>query len=827
MALRKVIEANEKQSKKEKLILFFEDLTKEDIPFVGGKNANLGEMLQAGIPVPPGFAVTAYAYNKFITETRLAQKIYKTIEETVTDISNPRQFEKASKEIRKLIESTPITPEIEKAIRNTYDLLSRKTGLAKVSVAVRSSATAEDLPDASFAGQQETYLNVKGAEELVEKTVKCWSSLFTPRAIYYRTEKGFKHEEVLISVGVQRMVNSKAAGVMFTLNPVTGNLDQIVIEANWGLGESVVSGSITPDHYVVDKKSLKIMEKRVAKKTIEYIRDPKTDRTIHSDVPAERQEQECLTDEEIVRLAELAKRIEKHYGGRPQDIEFAIDRNISFPENILIVQSRPETVWSLEKVPRKTVALKPPVPPLGQVERKVVVRGIAAGKRAIGAGIAKVALTPEDASKLVKTGDVLVATMTNPDYVPFMKLSEAIVTDKGGVTCHAAIVSRELGIPCVVGTENATKLMTTGQEYTVDAKTGVIYKGIMSELTEPTISAIAPTPAIAYAPTTATKIYLNLGVPEMIETYKNLPFDGIGLMRLEFILASYIGEHPLYLLETGQGDKFVDKLAEGIAKVARAINPRPVIVRLSDFKTNEYRELKGGEKYEIVEANPMLGWRGASRYISKWYEKAFRLECKAIKKCREEWGLKNVWIMLPVVRTVWEAERVLEILKEEDLERSRDFQVWFMAETPSIVIMADEFSKLCDGFSIGSNDLTQGVLLIDRDSERLGLLGYFDERDPAVKRAVAHLIRVAHKNGCTVSICGEGPSNLPDFTEFLVQCGIDSISVNADAVVSTRQLVAMLEQKIILEGLAELHEHSMGQATHKPKQEWEWSPEWE
>ncbi len=816
-----------KQSKKEKLIIWFEDLRKEDIPLVGGKNANLGEMLQAGMPVPPGFAVTAYAYNNFITKTGLAEKIYKTIEETVTAVSNPQQFEKASKEIRKLIEATTISRDIETAIRKAYTLLSKRTKSAKALVAVRSSATAEDLPDASFAGQQETYLNVAGTKELTEKTVKCWSSLFTPRAIFYRTEKGFKHEQVLISVGVQKMVNAKAAGVIFTINPVTGESDQIVIEANWGIGESVVSGSITPDNYVVDKKTLKILEKRIATKTVEYVRDPKTGKTIHGDVPADRQKQQCLTDEEITRLSELSKRIEEHYGN-PQDIEFAIDIDLPFPENVFIVQSRPETVWSLEKAPPKIEAPKLSAPLAQPVERKVVVRGIAAGKRAIGAGIAKVALTPEDASKLVKKGDVLVTTMTNPDFVPFMRLSGAIVTDKGGVTCHAAIVSRELGIPCIVGTENATKLMTTGQEYTVDAKTGVVYEGIMSELTEPTISATAATPtAITSAPITATKIYLNLGVPEMIETYKNLPFDGIGLMRLEFILASYIGEHPVYLLETGQGDKFVDKLAEGIARVARAIDPRPVVVRLSDFKTNEYRELKGGEKYEIVEANPMLGWRGASRYISKWYEKAFRLECKAIKKCREEWGLKNVWIMLPVVRTVWEAKKCLEIMKEEGLERSRDFQVWFMAETPAIAIMADEFSKLCDAYSIGSNDMTQGILMIDRDSERLGSMGYFDERDPAIKRIIAHLIKVAHEHGCTVSICGEGPSNLPDFTEFLVQCGIDSISVNADAVVSTRQLVARLEQKIILEGLAELRERNKAQATQKPKQEWEWTPRWE
>jgi pyruvate,water dikinase len=818
-------------SKREKIILWFDELDKGDIPLVGGKNANLGEMIRAGIPVPPGFAVTAYAYKKFITETGIAKRIYEIIGETVIDVNDPKQFEEASRKIRQLIESTPMPKEIETEIRKAYAMLCEKTQSPEAFVAVRSSATAEDLPDASFAGQQETYLNVKGADEVVAKTMKCWSSLFTPRAIFYRTQKGFKHEQVFISVGIQKMVNSKAAGVIFTINPVTGQPDQIVIEGNWGLGESVVSGAVTPDDYVVDKMSLKVIEKRIAAKTIEYVRDPKTGETIHAEVPLERREQPCLSDEEILRLAQLAKQIEEHYG-KPQDIEWAIDRDIPFPNNVFITQSRPETVWSLkEKTFETAEKLKPEI---GPEKLKIVTKGIAAGKRDIGAGTAKVVLSLEDASKLMQKGDILVTPMTNPDYVPFMKLASAIVTDKGGVTCHAAIVSRELGIPCIVGTENATKVMSTGMDYTVDARNGVVFEGnVLGQLEKPTMPSgilVAPSSGVSTysqsTPVTATKIYMNLGVPEKIEEYKDLPFDGIGLMRIEFILASYIGEHPLYLLEMGQGEKFINKLAEGIATVARAIQPRPVVVRFSDFKTNEYRELKGGEKYEIMEANPMLGWRGASRYISPWYEKAFRLECKAIRKCREEWGLKNVWVMLPVIRTVWEAKKCLEIMKEEGLERTRDFQIWFMAETPSIAIMADEFSKLCDAFSIGSNDMTQGILMIDRDSERLGQMGYFDERDPAVKRIIAHLIKVAHKNGCTVSICGEGPSNLPDFTEFLVRVGIDSISVNNDAVVRTRQIVASIEQKLLLERLAEAYERGM-RPSKKPKKEWEWTPEWD
>jgi pyruvate,water dikinase len=813
---------------KKELVIWFENLRKTDIPSVGGKNANLGEMIKAGIPVPPGFAITAYAYKKFIEETKIVQKIYDIIKETVKEQSNPEQYREASKKIRKLIEATPMPKEMEDAIKSAYRELCKRLNTNEVFVAVRSSATAEDLPDASFAGQQETYLNVKGENELLEKTVKCWSSLFTPRAIFYRDEKKFAHEKVFISVGVQKMVNARAAGVMFTINPVTGDTNQIVIEGNYGLGESVVSGAVTPDDFVVDKNTLKIIEKRIAKKTVQYVRDSNTGKTIHREVPVEKQEQPCINDEEITKLAELGKRIEQHYG-KPQDIEWAIEADMSFPENVFIVQSRPETVWSV-KVSKPSEKIEE----VKTTELKVVVKGIPAGKRGYGIGKAKVVLNPEEASKVMEKGDILVTDMTNPDFVPFMKMAGAIVTDKGGVTCHAAIVSRELGIPCVVGTENATKLMATGKEYTVDSRSGVVYEGIMQALTQQlSTAAVTSIPTSGSGnvyqtvPVTATKIYMNLGVPEKIEDYKHLPFEGIGLMRIEFILASYIGEHPLYLIETGQQQKFVDKLAEGIATVARTIQPRPVVVRFSDFKTNEYRELKGGEKYEIEEANPMLGWRGCSRYISSWYEKAFRLECQAIRKCRKEWGLKNVWIMLPVVRTVWEAKKVLEIMKEEGLERSKDFKVWFMAETPSIAILADEFSKLCDGFSIGSNDMTQGILMIDRDSQRLGQMGYFDERDPAVKRIIAHLIRVAHENGCTVSICGEGPSNLPDFAEFLVRVGIDSISVNADAVVATKKLVASMEQKMILEQLAEQRGQNVGRLSRRLKQDWEWKPRWD
>ena len=798
-------------------VLWFEVVRNTDVPLVGGKNASLGEMINAGMPVPPGFAVTAYAYEKFINQTGIAKKIYEIINDTVKDPNDPKQYDAASKKIRKLIEKTPMPPKIANSIKAAYKELNKRSGLKATFVAVRSSATAEDLPDASFAGQQETYLNVKGPADLLEKVVKCWSSLFTPRAIFYRNEKGFAHEKVFISVGVQKMVNSRAAGVMFTINPVTGETDEIVIEGNYGLGETVVSGAVNPDDFVVDKATLKIEERRIARKTIQYIRDPDTGKTVHLDVPPEKQKETCVSDEEIIHLAKLANLIEAHYK-KAMDIEWAIDKDLSFPENIFVVQARPETVWSAKGMKSTQVDEGKP-----QADLKVAVKGIAAGKRGYGFGVAKVVLSPDEANEQMKEGDVLVTDMTNPDFVPFMKMASAIVTDKGGITSHAAIVSRELAIPCVVGTETATEVLKTGKEYTVDSRNGIIYEGILREATEASAQA-AITVVADPAPVTATKIYMNLGVPEKIEDYKNLPFEGIGLFRTEFLLASTIGEHPLSFVDTGKSQEFIDKLAEGVATVARAIQPRPVVVRLSDFKTNEYRELKGGDKYEINEENPMLGWRGCSRYISKWYQKAFRLECQAIKKCRTEWGLKNVWVMLPMVRTLWEAKKVLEIMKEEGLERSRDFKVWFMAETPSIAIMADEFSKLVDGFSIGSNDMTQGVLMIDRDSERLGQMGYFDEREPAVKRIIAHLIKAAHENGCTVSICGEGPSNLPDFAEFLVRAGIDSISVNNDAVLATKKHVASVEQKIILERLAEQAALAAGCPIKKPTPDWKWTP---
>lgn len=784
-------------------ILWLEELGKQDIARAGGKGANLGEMLRAGIPVPSGFVITAQAYRSFIEKTGIKEKIHQIINEKIRNVDDPREYEEASREIRSIIESVTMPREIEEAIRQSYRELSRRIGVSEVCVAVRSSATAEDLPDASFAGQQETYLNVKGEEELVKKVIKCWSSLFTPRAIFYRQQKGFPHEKVLMSVVVQKMVNARSAGVMFTIHPVTGDRTKIVIEGSWGLGEGVVSGSVTPDRFVVDKNTLEVVEQQIAEKAIEYVYDPEAGGTIRVTVPPERRKQPCLSPEEIRLLAELAIKIENHYS-KPQDIEWAVDRDLSFPRNVFIVQSRAETVWGLKTPPpevRKEAAL-PTIP---------LVRGLPASP-GVAHGVARVALSPEELVTSFRKGDILVTKMTNPDWVPFMRIASSIVTDDGGMTCHAAIVSRELGIPAIVGTGNATKLMKTGKEYTVDARVGVVYEGkidtVLAEakLPQPSMATAVTYGVSVFIPVTGTKIFMNLGVPEKIFEYKNLPFDGIGLMRIEFIMASWIGEHPLYLLEIGQGEKFVEKLSEGIAMVAREVYPRPVVVRLSDFKTNEYRKLKGGEKYEPHEDNPMLGWRGVSRYISPQYREAFKLELKAIKKVRDEMGLKNVWVMLPFVRTVWEVEEVLKIMEGEGLRRGRDFKVWAMVEVPSVIFMAEEFCKYFDGFSIGSNDLTQLILGTDRDSHILPEIDprYFDERDPAVKKAIEHLIKTAHKHGVTVSICGQGPSVYPEFTEFLVRCGIDSISVNPDVVVETRRLVASIEMKIILEHLSQL-----------------------
>ena len=829
-------------SKETRFVLWLEEVRKDDTPLVGGKNANLGEMLAAGIPVPPGFAVTAYAFKYFLDKTGLGQKIYDMLRKL--DVNNTKELEETTRKIREMILAEPMPPEIENEIRKYYLELAARLNMdpEKLRVAVRSSATAEDMPEASFAGQQDTYLNVYGADKVVEHVKRCWASLFTARATFYRVAQGIPHEKALMSVTVQKMVNSRAAGVMFTLHPVTGDENVIVIEGSWGLGESVVGGKVTPDEFIVERGSMKIVERKISRKTFMVTFDPVLGKNVHLKWDDEKSwwaseegvevnaplakiakpDAPALTEEEVKRLAELGELIYKHYG-RHMDIEWAIDADLPFPQSVFIVQARPETVWSVkkakeaEKKPAEAVAVTAKkIVKLS--EAKVLVRGLPASP-GVAAGVARVIFDPKSPEAMeFKQGDILITKMTDPDWVPLMKKAAAIVTDEGGMTSHAAIVSRELGIPCIVGTGSATKVVQTGVEITVDGGKGVVYEGVVEDLVKPKVEAVAPAPGVVAAvgispeqllplyPVTATKIYMNLGEPEAIDKYKDLPFDGIGLMRIEFIFTDWIGFHPMYLIEEGRQDFFVNRLAEGIARVAQAIYPRPVVVRFSDFRTNEFRGLKGGEKFEPEERNPMIGWRGVSRYIHPKYEPGFRLECRAIRKVREEFGLTNVWVMLPFVRTTWEVKRVLKVMEEEGLKRSKDFKVWIMAEVPSVALLAEEFAELVDGFSIGSNDLTQLVLGADRDSNILAEMGYFDERDPAVLKAISMIIRGAHKKGATVSICGQAPSVYPEIVEFLVREGIDSISVNPDAVIPTRRLVASIERQIMLERLQKVLE---------------------
>ncbi|AWR94979.1 pyruvate, water dikinase [Acidianus brierleyi] len=764
-------------------ILDISKLRKDMIELAGGKGANLGELVSFDIRVPPGFVITSKAYYYFIS--------YNSIHEKINEILvQEKDSEVASSKIKEIILSSPIPKDLEEAILSTYDELANKIG-KEILVAVRSSATAEDLANASFAGQQDTYLNVR-RNELLNKIKEVWASLFNARAIEYRLAKGIDSTKVGIAVIIQKMVNSRSAGVMFTLHPATGDTNYIVIESSWGLGETVVGGKVTPDEIVIEKSTLKIVEKKTSHKNIKIFYDP--NENTNKEVTLGKEADEIsINDNEAIELAKLALKIEKHYE-RAMDIEWAIDSDLSFPDNVFIVQARPETFWSSRK-PQTTQTTKE----IG--ERKILVKGLAASP-GIASGKARVILEVKDAKDFQK-GDILVTRMTDPDWVPVMKIASGIVTDEGGITSHAAIVSRELGIPAIVGTKEGTKVIKDGEEITVDATRGVVYEGrIIEEKKEEkateSVQGLSRDTLLSLYPITGTKIYMNLGQPDIVEKYVDLPFDGIGLMRIEFIVSEWVKYHPLYLIKTGKPEEFVNKLADGVAKVASAIYPRPVVVRFSDFKTNEYRGLIGGEEFEPEERNPMLGWRGVSRYISSQYEPAFRLEVKAIRKVREEMGLKNVWVMFPFVRTVPELKKAIKIMEDEGLERGSDFKVWIMAEVPSVIILADEFSKIIDGFSIGSNDLAQLTLGVDRDSEILGRMGYYDERNPAVLRSMRNLIKTAHKYGKTVSICGQAPSVYPEVAEFLVKSGIDSISVNPDTVIYTRRLVASVEQKLIL-----------------------------
>ena len=767
----------------------------EDVPRVGGKSASLGEMTRrTGVPVPYGFATTAEAYRYFIKANKLDEKMAALLSE-IKDPNDTRTLQSVGARIRELIESAEMPKDLEQAIVNAYNALAEKVGVKDPFVAVRSSATAEDLPDASFAGQQETYLNVKGAQEVVDKVKKCYASLFTDRAIFYRIQKGFDHLSVALSAAVQLMVYSKASGVMFTLNVANGDRSVVLIEAGYGLGEYVVQGKITPDEYLVRKSDLEIVKKNVPKKTVQLVRAP-TGGTVEKPVPPELQDKQVLTDEQIKELAKYAIMIENHYK-KPMDIEWALDERTN---KLFILQARPETVWAMKKEEKPEAEIKT------TTERKVLVQGLPASP---GIAVGRVHIIPSvEQINEFKKGEILVTEMTAPDWVPAMRKAAAIVTNSGGMTCHAAIVSRELGIPCIVGTASrgkpATEALPNGAIVTVDAKLGVVYEGALEEAVkkqeaaEAVITGKAVKVAEPYI-VTGTKIFVNLGEPEIAERVAALPADGVGLLRQEFVWSSEIGEHPLYLIEQGRPEKVIDSLAEAFRKICAAFYPRPVVMRFSDFKSSEYRELKGGDKYEPVEPSALLGWRGASRYYDPKYIEAFRLEVRAVRKVREEFGLKNLHVMIPFCRRVDEIVRINKIFEEEGLQRGPDFKVWLMAEIPSNCLLADKFNKYVDGYSIGSNDLTMTILGCDRDNETVAHL--FDERDLAVKRAIRLLIKLAHRDGKTVSICGQAPSVYPEFTEFLVRSGIDSISVNPDVVVETRKLVARIEQRIMLEKL--------------------------
>lgn len=763
-------------------IVLFKDVGKDDVDLVGGKGANLGEMTRAGLPVPPGFIVTAEAYFNFLDEAGLRDEIAKVLADL--DHNNNKALDKASDTIKYLISSAKMSEQIAAEIRYAYRDLS---GDEDIYVAVRSSATAEDLPKASFAGQQVTFLNVKGEDNVVNAVKLAWASLFEARAIFYRHEQGFDHFRVGIAIPVQKMIESEKSGVMFTVEPLSNDRDKIEIEAIYGLGEAIVSGAVTPDIYLVRKSDLAILEKTVAVQPWKL--ELKEGRNQHVDIPPEEGGRQKLTDEEIVQLARFGVQLEQHYDF-PQDAEWAIEEG-----NIYLVQTRPITTivaeaMGLAEAPAKT-AEKP---------GEVLLEGIAAST-GMASGAVKIVFVKEDLGK-VEEGDVMVAPVTNPDFVPAMRRAAAIVTDSGGRTSHAAIVSRELGTPSVVGTGKATQVLKDGEVITVDGARGIVYSGEIKAKPLAEKRAEEAAPVSFGAPVTATKIYVNLAEPELAEKTAQLPVDGVGLLRAEFMIAG-LGKHPKAFIEEGRQAEFIDKLAEGLRTFAQAFYPRPVVYRTSDFKTNEYRDLEGGEKFEPHEENPMIGYRGVSRYIKDRDE--FEMELSAIKKVRNQWGLKNLWVMLPFVRKVSELENVKAVMAENGLRRSADFKLWMMVEVPSTVFLIEDFCKAgLDGVSIGSNDLTQLILGIDRDS---GVLAeQFDERDPAVMQAMAHVIEVCRRYGVTSSICGQAPSTYPEITEALVSHEITSVSVNPDAVLQARRLVASVEQRMIIEVLERLRE---------------------
>ena len=776
---------------KEVFVSWFRNLSNEDVAIAGGKGASLAEMYNIRLPVPPGFVVTAQAYKYFVNTTGIQNEIISML--NGIDVENTQKLQEVAKQIQELILRTSMPNEIKSEIIESYDNLNVSKDLRNISVdalsiiktgrdlpfvAVRSSATAEDLPTASFAGQQATFVNVKGNDKVVDAVQKCWASLYTARAIYYRTQNKFDHSKVYIAVVVQKMVDSEKAGVMFTVNPVTSNQNEIVIDAAYGLGDAVVAGEVTADNYIINKSDYNVISKKIGRQEWMYTKEERG-QTFKKTLSEIKGHQQKLTDEEINLLSKYATQIEVHYK-KPMDIEWAIESH-----KIYIVQARPVTTLNKNDGNQESV----------ETTEKPILEGLGASPGVV-VGIVKILHSVDNLDK-IKEGDVLVAKMTNPDYVVAMKRAKAIVTDEGSITSHAAIVSRELQIPCVVGTSYATSKLKDGDLVTVDGTNGDVYLGEIKSVEEKEEELKEKEEEFVHEYEnikTKTKIFMNLGEPEKIEEYKHLPFEGIGLMRIEFIITSTIGKHPLYMMKNGLGPEFINKLASGIKQVASAIGSRSLIVRFSDFKSNEYRNLEGGSGFEPNEENPMIGWRGVSRYVSVDYEKAFRLECQAIRKVRE--NCSNVYVMLPFVRNTWEVEKCLLIMKEEGLVRSNNFKIYLMAEVPSLALIPEEFAKLdIDGASIGSNDLTQLVLGVDRDSGKLGNMGYFDERNNAVKKAIENIIVGFHKLGKSVSICGQAPSTYPEIAEFLVSKGIDAMSVNPDVVEKTHAIVAKFENE--------------------------------
>ncbi len=792
-------------------ILWFDQLGIEDVPLVGGKNASLGEMYKnlnpKGVNIPNGFAVTAFAYRYFLEKMQIKNKIKQILSDL--DTSDLHNLQDRGEEVRRLIRGTEIPEDLRKEIVDAYHNLSKQYG-GDTDVAVRSSATAEDLPDASFAGQQDTYLNVKGPEELINSCRKCFASLFTNRAISYREDKGFDHFTIALSIGVQKMVRSdlSSSGVMFSIDTESGFKDVVFVTGAYGLGENVVQGAVNPDEFYVFKPTLKqgfkpIISKKIGSKEIKmiYTKDGKHP-TKNVSVEPSRRKQFCISSDEILTLANWACIIEDHYSAKaghykPMDMEWAKD---GITNQLFIVQARPETVHSQkDKTQLEEYVLKE--------KSTVLVEGRSVGSR-IGTGKVNVIRDVRDIHNFEK-GQILVTDMTDPDWEPIMKIASAIVTNRGGRTCHAAIISRELGITCVVGTKNGTELLKSGQQVTAscaEGDVGKIYEGKLKfEIEKHDLGNL---------PKTKTKIMMNVANPEEAFEFSFIPNQGVGLAREEFIINSYIKIHPMALLHfdkihgtdkqkiekltAGYEDKkefFIDMLAQGIGKIAAAFYPKKVILRLSDFKSNEYSNLIGGTYFEPSEDNPMIGWRGASRYYSEDYKEAFALECEAIKKVRGEYGLKNIILMVPFCRTIEEAHKVIAEIEKSGLKHHEDgLEIYCMCEIPSNVLLADEFLDIFDGFSIGSNDLTQLALGLDRDSEIVSHL--YDERNPAVKKLIADVIEVANRKGKYIGICGQAPSDYPEFAEFLVEKGIQSISLNPDTVIKTTLKIAETEKRL-------------------------------